>query len=139
MRTKDIQTMRIEFYLQLYFYIYSIHPFLGKKKSIDNPSKQHFIAYLESRGSALSKSAEFLQYCAITNVQKPLEHPIFKNLFTREWANEFRKRIAYFLEKLYPSNKIPTLTIIYDRFIENLEKQSQNFPTEQDEDLEILE
>jgi hypothetical protein len=83
MRTKDLQTMRIEFYLQLYFFIHSIHPFLGKKKSIDLQSKQYFIAYLEGRGSTLSKSNEFLQYYALTNLQKPQDHPVFKSLFTR--------------------------------------------------------
>jgi hypothetical protein len=130
--------MRIEFYLQLYFFIYSIHPFLGKKKATDLQAKQYFIAYLEGRGATLSKSTEFLQYYALTNLQKPQEHPVFKSLFTREWVNEFRKRIAYFFEKLYPAGKIPSLVIMYDRFIENLEKQSQVFHTEQDEEFEIL-
>lgn len=71
MRSRDPQTMRIEFYLQLYFFIYALHPFLGKKKSVDAQAKQAFIAYLEGRGASLSKSAEFLQYYALTNLQKP--------------------------------------------------------------------
>ena len=97
MRTKDPQTMKMYFYIQLYFFIYNIHPFLGKKKNNDTLSKQSFINYLEGRGSALSKSPEFLQYYALTNLQKPQEHPIFKTLFTKEWVSEIRKRVAYFL------------------------------------------
>lgn len=81
----------------------------------------------------MSKSAEFLQYYALTNLQKPQEHPVFKSLFTREWVGELRKRVAYFLEKLYPGGKVPALSIMYDRFIEGLERQSNGFPTEPDE------
>ena len=55
MRTKDPQTMKIEFYIQLYFFIYSIHPALGKKKLMDAHAKQYFSAYLEGRGAAMSK------------------------------------------------------------------------------------
>lgn len=46
MRSRDPQTMRIEFYLHLYFFIFALHPFLGKKKSTDAQAKQAFIAYL---------------------------------------------------------------------------------------------
>lgn len=55
MRAKDIQTIRIEFYIHVYFFVYSIHPQLGKKKSIDLGAKQNFINYLEGRGAALAK------------------------------------------------------------------------------------
>jgi hypothetical protein len=48
--------MRIEFYLHLYFFIFALHPFLGKKKSTDAQAKQAFIGYLEGRGATLSKS-----------------------------------------------------------------------------------
>jgi hypothetical protein len=126
MRTRDPQTMKIEFYIQLYFFVYSIHPALGKKKTVDAQAKQHFIAYLEGRGASLSKSPEFLQYYALTNVQKPQEHPAFKFMFTKEWVTELRKRVAYFLEKLYPAGKTPALVVMYDRFIEGLEKQSHS-------------
>ena len=46
MRTKDNKTLKMEFYIQLYFFIYGIHPFLGKKKTGDLISKQNFLAYL---------------------------------------------------------------------------------------------
>ncbi len=46
MRTKDSKTLKMEFYLQLYFYIYGIHPFLGKKKTVEVTAKQGFTAYL---------------------------------------------------------------------------------------------
>ncbi len=56
LRTKDMQTMKLEFYIQIYFFIYSIHPFLGKKKTVDLQAKQYFASFLEGRGSVLSKS-----------------------------------------------------------------------------------
>ena len=117
MRTKDPQTMKMEFYIRLYFFIYNTHPALGRKKVIDGQAKQSFIGYLEGRGAALSKLPEFLQYYALTNVHKPQEHPNFKPLFTKEWVSELRKRVAYFLDKLYPPGKVPSLVIIYDRFV----------------------
>ena len=83
MRTKDPQTMRMEFYIQLYFFVYNIHPALGKKKLPDGQAKQYFSSYLEGRGAALSKEAEFLQYYALINLQKPQDHPTFKGIFTR--------------------------------------------------------
>lgn len=55
MRTKDPQTMKMEFYIQLYFFVYAIHPGLGKKKLQDAQAKNYFSAYLEGRGSQLSK------------------------------------------------------------------------------------
>jgi len=51
-----MQTMKLEFYIQIYFFIYSIHPFLGKKKTVDLQAKQYFASFLEGRGSVLSKS-----------------------------------------------------------------------------------
>jgi hypothetical protein len=46
MRIKDIRSLKMEFYIQLYFFIYCIHPSLGKKKAIDSLSKQSFMSYL---------------------------------------------------------------------------------------------
>ena len=101
---------------------------------IDNQVKQSFISYLEGRGAALSKLPEFLQYYALTNVHKPHDHPTFKALYTKEWVSELRKRVSYFLDKLYPPGKVPSLVMIYDRFVETLERHSQASLTEPDED-----
>lgn len=120
MRTRDPQTMKMEFYIQLYFFVYAIHPALGKKKLIDTQTKQYFSSYLEGRGSSLSKYPEFLQYYALTNLQKPQDHPTFKTIFTRDWVTELRKRVSFFFEKLYPSGKTPALVVMYDKFIDYL-------------------
>ena len=56
MRNKEAQTMKLEFYLQVYFFVYSIHPQLGKKRIIDPANKQAFITFLEGKGAALAKS-----------------------------------------------------------------------------------
>jgi hypothetical protein len=46
MRTKDSKTLKMEFYIHLYFFVYSTHPYLGKKKTIDLTAKQNFLSYL---------------------------------------------------------------------------------------------
>lgn len=46
MRNKDMQIMKLEFYFQVYFFIYSFHPQLGKKRAVDASSKQALIQYL---------------------------------------------------------------------------------------------
>ncbi len=40
----------MEFELQIYFYIYSIHPFLKKMQVIDKASNEAFKKYLETKG-----------------------------------------------------------------------------------------
>lgn len=57
MRNKDGQIMKLEFFLHVYFFVFSIHPLLGKKKNIDLATKQSFINYLEGRGATLAKSS----------------------------------------------------------------------------------
>jgi hypothetical protein len=62
--------------LQIYFLVYNIHPGINpnnikKKFIIDNPSKQAFQSYLESRGANLAKTSEFLHFYALAYIQKP--------------------------------------------------------------------
>lgn len=126
MRSKDLQTMKLEFYIQVYFFVYSIHPQLGKKRAIDSTAKQAFISYLEGRGAALAKS-EFMQYYALAYLQKPQDHPTFKSIFTREWIGELKKRVIYFIEKLYPVGRNPLIITMYDKFIEKNMEKSEEF------------
>lgn len=98
--------------------MYGIHPHLGKKRNIDKHSKDYFIAYLEGRGASLSSSAEFLQYYALAYLQKPQDNSTFKTIFTKEWITELKKRVLYFIEKLYPPGRSPLLLSIYEKYLE---------------------
>lgn len=75
----------------------------------------------------------------MTNLQKPQDHPTFKVIFTKEWVVELRKRVSFFFEKLYPSGKTPALVVMYDKFIETLERQSQVTFADPEEPMEIEE
>ncbi len=48
--------MKMEFFIHIYFFIFAIHPQLGRKRNIDASAKQYFVNYLETRGQALAKS-----------------------------------------------------------------------------------
>ena len=110
----------------MYFFVYPIHPQLGKKRQVDKASKDAFMNYLEGRGAALATSAEFLQYYALATLQKPQENSNFKTIFTKDWIIELKKRVIYFIEKLYPMGRSPLLVNIYDKFLEkNMEKSDE--------------
>lgn len=55
MRSNDQQTMRMEFYIQLYFFVVGVQGQLVRRRSIDSKAKLSFIAYLEGRGAPLVK------------------------------------------------------------------------------------
>jgi hypothetical protein len=50
-----------------------------------------------------------------------------------------KKRVMYFFEKLYPSGKTPALVVMYDKFIDFLEQQSQVTFADEEEHMEIEE
>jgi LisH domain-containing protein ARMC9 len=88
LRIYDDRAKRLEFYLQIYFYIYNIHPLINpNKKKISKDSIENFKTYLDTRGSDLSKTSEFLHYYALPYINKPHEHAAIKHLFTQEWIS----------------------------------------------------
>ena len=54
-----------------------------KLKNFDKNCLQHFKEYLDSNGSDLSKTTEFLPFYALPYIKNPLDHPTFKHLFTK--------------------------------------------------------
>lgn len=48
---------KLEFYLRVYFLIYSIHPALRAKSSIPEPEKVAFRDFLDNKGSELAKTS----------------------------------------------------------------------------------
>ena len=72
-RFRDERANKLEFYLQIYFLIYNIHPMIRKSKVIDKNSIAFFKYYLDNRGADLSKTGEFLQYYALPYIPNPQE------------------------------------------------------------------
>ena len=78
---------KLEFYLRVYFLIYSIHPALKGKNAIPEEEVNAFRDFLDSQGGDLAKTNEFLEFYALPYVKKPLEHASYKTLFKKEWVN----------------------------------------------------
>ena len=65
--------------------------------------------FLDTKGAELSKTSEFLQYYALPYVSNPLEHPIFKGLCSKKWANDLRSKLKTFLQESLPKLSSPQL------------------------------
>ena len=55
---------KLEFYMQLYFFVEAV-------RNSQSDKMQVFKSYLESRGSDLAKSNEFLHFYALPYIKKP--------------------------------------------------------------------
>ncbi|XP_012683830.2 lisH domain-containing protein ARMC9 isoform X2 [Clupea harengus] len=104
---------KLEFYLHIHFTIYPLKHCLGRPDRGDFDERiTHFRHFLETRGSALSQTTEFLPFYALPFVPNPVVHPSFKNLFQDSWMPEMKERLEQFLSTLKASNS-PTLVTLY--------------------------
>ena len=72
--------------------------------------------FLDTKGAELSKTSEFLQFYALPYVQSPLEHPIFKGLCTKKWANDLKNKLKTYLTENLPKLSSPQLFHWYANF-----------------------
>lgn len=72
--------------------------------------------FLDTKGAELSKTSEFLQFYALPYVQSPLEHPIFKGLCTKKWANDLKNKLKTYLTENLPKLSSPQLFHWYASF-----------------------
>uniref|UniRef100_A0AAY4EXE2 LisH domain-containing protein ARMC9 n=1 Tax=Denticeps clupeoides TaxID=299321 RepID=A0AAY4EXE2_9TELE len=79
MRESDPVVQKLEFYLHIHFTIYPLK-FSANRAEFDERIML-FKNYLETKGAALSQSAEFLPFYALPFVPNPTIHPSFKMLF----------------------------------------------------------
>jgi hypothetical protein len=81
LRDKDFKTKRLEFYLRIYFVIFTFHPQsqkagtkqkseLVKEKELKK-AQADFKTYLDTAGSDLSKTSEFLAFYALPYIPDP--------------------------------------------------------------------
>ena len=116
LRFEDLNCCKLEFYLQIYFLIYPIHPLFKKSQFVDKNTLAKYKKYLETKGSELSKTNEFLPYYALPYIQKPQEHPGMKELFTKEWIINLRGKLLEFLSNLFNSQEVPFLYQIFQYY-----------------------
>lgn len=75
-----------------------------------------FKNFLDTKGAELSKTSEFLQFYALPYVQNPMDHPIFKGLCTKKWANDLKTKLKTFLQENLPKISSPQLFHWYANF-----------------------
>ncbi|CAD5122924.1 DgyrCDS11322 [Dimorphilus gyrociliatus] len=72
-----------------------------------------FRNFIESKGSTLSQTSEFLPYYALPFVPNAKVHPSFKELFSDSWVPDLQVRLQKFLSITLHSKPQPRLFEIY--------------------------
>ena len=112
-RRSDRDAQKLEFYLNVYFAIYPLHPVNASPEPAGiGPSMAAFKAFLETDGSHLATTPEFLAYYAMPYVPEIREHPSFSELFTQEWAAALRKKLQDFMSLNHQFASEPRLAVI---------------------------
>ncbi|XP_038147689.1 lisH domain-containing protein ARMC9 isoform X1 [Cyprinodon tularosa] len=114
LKDSDAETQNLEFYLYVHFTIYPLrtHPSRQDRAEFEDRISL-FKQYLETRGAALSQTAEFLPYYALPFVSNPTIHPSFKDLFQDSWIPQLKDKLEKFLSVTLKSSKIPRLLTLY--------------------------
>ena len=118
-RQTDLISMKLEFYLHIYFAVYPSFMAQGPPAQIEKDLRRELMAFkdfLDSAGSYLSKTSEFLQYYALPYVNNPVEHPIFRNVCSKKWATDLRNKLREFLQTNVQKNQSPQLFHWYANF-----------------------
>jgi len=105
--------------LHIYFAIFPVHPNNPQAQNNDKELRKElgaFKMFLDTKGAELSKTSEFLQFYALPYVQSPLEHPIFKGLCTKKWANDLKNKLKTYLTENLPKLSSPQLFHWYASF-----------------------
>ncbi|ELU06099.1 hypothetical protein CAPTEDRAFT_181527 [Capitella teleta] len=83
-----------------------------------------FKAYLETRGSSLSQTTEFLPFYALPFVPNPKTHPSYKELFSEKWVPDLERRLDKFLTLALKSVPQPRL---FELYLELWKRKRENF------------
>ncbi|XP_063057272.1 lisH domain-containing protein ARMC9 isoform X2 [Engraulis encrasicolus] len=106
---------KLEFYLHIHFAIYPLKHGLGMPRDRGDFDERitFFKHFLETRGSALSQTTEFLPFYALPFVPNPVTHPSFRNLFQESWIPEMKEKLENFLSTTLKASKTPRLVTLY--------------------------
>ncbi|CAD8138595.1 unnamed protein product [Paramecium octaurelia] len=135
LRMKDDDAKKLEFYIQIYFLIYEIHPKTGKKGGVISKAALHYFkTYLDTKGQELSKTTEFLPYYALPYVQRPQEHQTYKHLFQNQWILETKGKLVRLTHELLNREQLTVMEQMYQNFTDepkkvNLTSSNQNYTT----------
>ncbi|CAI2383621.1 unnamed protein product [Moneuplotes crassus] len=134
--SKDINTDKLEFYVRIYFTIYPMHP-VNKGKPNEKAFKKRqkeFKKFLDTKGSELSKTSEFLPYYALPYVTDPVVHPSFKELATTHWIQNLEGKLQEFLISQATSPNQSQLAYLFENR-EKLKQPDRNFEEGIDEQI----
>ncbi|XP_023788740.1 lisH domain-containing protein ARMC9 isoform X2 [Cyanistes caeruleus] len=110
----DPVAQNLEFYLHIYFATFLLKQTMGKPDKSELEERiSYFKAYLETKGAALSQTAEFLPFYALPFVPNPMVHPSFKELFQDSWTSDLRTRLEKFLSLTLKARQTPRLLTIF--------------------------
>lgn len=115
---KDIQDsdqvcQKLEFYLNIHFTIYPIK--YNQSETETGETMAGFKKFIETRGSSLSQTTEFLPFYALPFVPDPKTHPSYRELFTESWSKDLEARVDKFLALSLKSINHPKLFDLYNR------------------------
>jgi len=116
LRASDLKCQKLEFYLHIYFAIYPALPGSGGSERDLKRELAAFKVFLDTKGSELSQTSEFLPYYALPYVQNPVDHPHFNTLCTRKWANGLRNELSEWLRGSLHKMSSPWLFHWYANF-----------------------
>lgn len=120
-RANDLKCQKLEFYVHIYFAIYPALPENERNVADGDLARElsAFKVFLDTKGSELSQTSEFLPYYALPYVQNPLEHPHFGSLCSKRWANGLKNELGDWLRNNLPKLSSPTLFQWYGNYRKN--------------------
>jgi len=137
LRQGDVICQKLEFYLHIYFAIFPVHP-NNPQPSNDKELRKELAAFkvfLDTKGAELSKTSEFLQFYALPYVANPMDHPIFKGLCTKKWANDLKTKLKTYLQENLPKLSSPQLFHWYASFKKKVNGGARSDGTPEAEDI----
>jgi LisH domain-containing protein ARMC9 len=137
LRENDSNTVKLEFYIHIYFTIYTLHP-LTKKSSVGvqkefKKRKEWFRTFLDTKGKDMSETSEFLAYYALPYIENPIDHPSFKNMFTTKWLNQITSSTEKFVSgnvMRQEKSKLQTIFAVYKKCLQDQGKDQVDHAVE---------
>ncbi|KAI8816691.1 uncharacterized protein EV422DRAFT_544511, partial [Fimicolochytrium jonesii] len=140
-RLSDPVYGKLEFLVNIYFAVWPLFQTEGDAQTrLQGLSQtmEPFKKFLETRGSELSKTPQFLSYYALPYIPDPREHPSFKELFEKDWAADLERRLRSFLRNSLKAVVKPRLLTLLnaERDAKELEDLKKKFSDLESQDTE---
>ncbi|XP_070206973.1 lisH domain-containing protein ARMC9-like isoform X2 [Littorina saxatilis] len=110
-QNSDQVAQKLEFYLKIYFTVYPIK--YNQPQAATEEAMADFKKFIETRGSKLSQTTEFLPFYALPFVPNPKTHPSYREMFTEAWSKDLVARVEKFLTLSLKSTIQPRLFDLY--------------------------